>query len=381
MSKNVLHVFSVPFSINYFVGEQFKYLKKLKNYNYFVSCSDSEEFRSLSQKLSFNPQPVEIRRKISPLSDLKAIFSLIKVIKKNKIDKVVGHSPKGAMIAMIAATISKVPNKIYFRHGVFFETSKGLERLLLKNVDRLSGSLADKVVCVSNAVKNISEKEKLNYSRKNIVLGLGTCNGVDVEGKFNPANFNEKDVENLKNSLRITSKDFVVGFVGRLVKDKGINELVDAWEIFHVKYPQSKLLLLGPIEERDALPNSTLKKIEQDESVIACGNVNSTAIYYNIFDVFVLPTYREGFPTVVLEASAMELPIIITRATGCEEAVIENQTGIFTSHNPTDIASKLEYLFNNKELGIQLGKNGRKFIKDNFDQQKIWDIINKNLDI
>lgn len=381
MSQNVLHVFSVPFSINYFVGEQFIYFKKLKHYNYFVSCSDSEELRILSKKLNFTSQPIEINRSISLLSDLKAIFSLIKVIKKNKIDKVVGHSPKGAMIAMIAATISGTSTKIYFRHGIFFETSKGLKRLLLKNVDRLSGSLADTVVCVSDAVKNISEKEKLNSSRKNIVLGLGTCNGVDVKGKFNPTNFNEVEVKQLQNSLGIKSEDFVVGFVGRLVKDKGIIELVDAWVIFHENNPQSKLLLVGPIEERDALPASTLKKIEQDESVITLGNVNSPSIYYNIFDIFILPTYREGFPTVALEASAMELPVIITRATGCEEAIIENETGIFTTHNPKDIVNKLEYLFTNQELGTRLGKNGRKFVMDNFDQQKIWDIINEKLDI
>lgn len=381
MKNNILHVFSVPFSITYFVGNQFTYFKGKKNNEYFVSCSNEEELVKLSKNLNFIPQPVEIKRSINPIADLKAIFSVYKIIKKHKIDKVVGHSPKGAMVAMISATLARVPERIYFRHGIFYETSVGFKRVLLKNIDRLSGTLATKVVCVSEAVKSISEKEGLNAANKNIILGLGTCNGVDSENRFNLDNYSKSEITSLRKSLGIGTNDFVVGFVGRLVKDKGVNELIDAWQDFYSIYPDSKLLLVGPFEERDAISEATKKTIIEDKSIIHTGNVAETPIYYGLMDTFILPSYREGFPTVVLEASSMGLPILISNATGCEEAIVEGETGLFISHDPKDIVRKIEYLRNNPVKRLELGNKGRKFVQKNFEQTKIWDIIDKELDI
>lgn len=133
--KNILHVFSVPFSINYFVGGQFIYLNKKNGNNYFVSCSDGDNLKILSQKLQFKPISVEIKRSIDPISDIKAIIKLYMIIKENKIYKVVGHSPKGAMVAKIAASLAGISQRIYFRPGIFYETSKGIKRILLMNID------------------------------------------------------------------------------------------------------------------------------------------------------------------------------------------------------------------------------------------------------
>lgn len=380
-SNNILHVFSVPFSINYFVGEQFIYLNKKKGNNYFVSCSQSYELETLSRKLHFQPLPVEIKRSIDPISDIKAIYSLYKLIKQNKIDKIVGHSPKGAMVAMIAGRIAKLNTRIYFRHGIFYETTKGFKRILLKNIDRLSGNLATQIVCVSNAVKQISEADKLNSKNKNIILGKGTCNGVDSLNRFNPDKKDALMIEELSEKYNIRKDDFVVGFVGRIVKDKGIEDLVLAWKFICLNHNNAKLLLIGPLEERDAISKETLFEIHNNSSIILVGNVEDTSTYYKLMDVFILPTYREGFPTVVLEASSMALPVIITKATGCEEAVIEDETGIFTTHNPADIKKSIEYFIENPEKAEFFGKKGREFVANNFDQQIIWDYIDKKIDI
>ena len=378
-NKKVLHIITVSFVINHFFGKQFSYLQSKTSNQYFLGCSPSNEFFQLSESLNYVPFAVNVTRSISPITDLKAIIKIYKFIKSNRIDTVVGHTPKGGMVAMIAAFFAGVSNKVYFRHGIIYETSKGFKRFLLKNIDRLSGTLANKVVCVSHSVKKISERDKLNNHFKNIVLGLGTCNGIDTEIKFNPERKELTALSNLKNNLQLSDNNFVIGYVGRLVKDKGINELIEAWEILTAEHDNLKLLLVGPIEDRDTISEKSKMIIEADKNIINTGFVLNAAPYFSLMDIFILPTYREGFPTVSLEASSMNLPVLITRATGCEESIVENKTGIFIKNNPKDIAEKIEYYIQNPEMKIIHGREGRKFVKENFEETKNWDLIHKRL--
>lgn len=380
MADSILHVFSVPFSIPYFVGEQFHYFNKKKNNRYFVVCSPDPTLHELSLKFKFKPEPVPINRSISPIADLKAIWFIYRLIRKERISKVVGHSPKGAMLAMLASTIAGIRHRIYFRHGIFYETSTGFKRIAFKNIDRLSGYLASTVVCVSKGVKEISDRDKLNSPAKNIILGNGTCAGIDTNRKFNPRTYEAEDTQKLRFELGIEKDDLVVGFVGRIVKDKGIEDLVEAWDLVSAKHPDAKLLLIGPLEKRDSISPHILSNMQATKSVIFTGEVQDTSQYYTLMDIFVLPSYREGFPTVILEASSMEIPVITTRSTGCIEAVNEH-TGAFTSHNPTDIADKINFYLNNATLRTEHGKNGRNFVTSNFDQVRIWEIIDRYLDI
>lgn len=377
--KKILHIIAVSFSINYFFGKQFSYLNHKTNNQYFLGCSPSREFIELSKELEYTPFEVLITREISVLKDLKAILLVYKFIKINKIDKVVGHTPKGGMIAMIASFFAGVSDRIYFRHGIIYETSIGFKRFILKNIDRLSGTLATKVVCVSKSIKDVSERDRLNHPGKNIVLGLGTCNGIDTEQKYNPYFYNIDLITALKFQLNIKNKDFVVGFVGRLVKDKGIDELIKGWDIVKELHSNVKLLLVGPIEVRDSISGYSKNKILTDSSIIFTDFVPDAAQYYSIMDVFILPSFREGFPTVALEASSMEKPVLVTNATGCSESIKENTTGLFITHSPKDIASKISYYFENREVANFHGKEGRKFVKQNFEQTKVWDLIAKEL--
>lgn len=380
-NEKILHIIAVSFSINYFFGKQFSYLNKKNGNQYHLGCSPSVEFFELSKELEYIPFEVLITREISPLRDLKAIIKVYKYIKKNKITKVVGHTPKGGMVAMIASFFAQVSERVYFRHGLVYETSSGMKKNVLKNIDRLSGFLATKVVCVSKSIEEISSKDRLNIPEKNIVLGLGTCNGVDTKSKYNPDFYNEETMSSLKSKLLIEEGDFVVGFVGRLVKDKGINELIQAWDIVKEKYKNVKLLLVGPIEVRDSISDYSKNRIQEDSSIIFTGFVSDAAPYYRLMNIFILPSYREGFPTVSLEASSMEKPVLITKATGCTEAIRENETGIFITYEPIDIASKIVYYIENKEVAEFHGKNGRIFVEQNFEQTKIWDIISTELKI
>ncbi|WP_223560014.1 glycosyltransferase family 4 protein [Chryseobacterium lathyri] len=378
-NHKVLHIITVSFTINHFFGKQFKYLSNRTNNRYFLGCTPSEEFFQLSDSLGYVPFPVNVTRSISPITDLVAIYKIYKFIRKNNIETVVGHTPKGGMVAMIAAFFARTEDRVYFRHGIIYETSTGLKRLLLKNIDRLSGTLAAKVVCVSHSVREFSNTDRLNSPSKNIILGLGTCNGIDTENKFNPEKQDLSLVNRIRSDIKIDEKDFVIGYVGRLVKDKGINELIEAWQILKLKYANLKLLLVGPIEDRDSISEESKKTIENDPLIIHTGFVLNAAPYFNLMDIFVLPTYREGFPTVSLEASSMNLPVLITKATGCTESIIENKTGLFIKNDSSDIIQKIEFYIENPDMKKLHGYEGRNFVQQNFEETKIWDLIHENL--
>lgn len=375
--KNILHVVNISFVIPYFLGKQLSYFKN-KGYQMHIACTYSDDLLEFSKKYGFKYLAIDILRKISIGKDIKAVLGIISYIKKNKIDIVVGHTPKGALIAMLAAYIMRVPIRIYFRHGLVYETAHGLKRKLLLNIDRLAALLATRIVCVSPSVYQRSLEDGLNASSKQIVLSKGTCNGIDIE-RFSRNLLDENRLQSLRKELSINADDFVVGFTGRLVRDKGIIELIRAYELFRKVHPNVVLLLVGMLEKRDALPTDVVRLIKETPYIINTGYVSNSSIeyYYGLMDIFVLPSYREGFPTSVLEASAMGLPIITTRVTGCVDSIIENKTGIFVNHAPESLFKAMDLLYVDNQLRLEYGCNGRKFVKENFEQHLIWKEIEK----
>ena len=196
----------------------------------FVACSPSEYLKGYSEQKGFSYIETPINRKISLADDLRSIYNVCRYIRTHKIDIVVGHTPKGGLVAMIAAALCRVPKRIYFRHGLVYETSTGLKRLLLKSVDRLASLCSTRVVCVSPSVMVKSIDDKLARPSKQIILGKGTCNGVDTADQFNPDALDQEQIMSLRIKYGISPDDFVIGYSGRLVRDKGIVELVSAFE-------------------------------------------------------------------------------------------------------------------------------------------------------
>ena len=355
----VLHVVSISFSLKYFIGNQFKYFKD-KGVNFSVACSDSDDLHNYASEMEFKAFPVEISRSITPIRDLISIIKLYNFIKKEKFDIVISHTPKGGLIGVIASYLAGCNNRIYFRHGLVFETSKGIKKGLLIFIEKIVGNLATKVVNVSKSIEEMSVKLGLNSKSKNILLGKGSCNGVNIQ-KFSPDVSRQKD-----------SNDLVFGFVGRLSKDKGIVELLEAWTRFNKVFNNSELWLIGPYDERDKLDESVQNQIKNDSSIKYFGEMEDVSVLYRKMDVFLLPSYREGFPTVVLEASSTGIPIITTKNTGCIDSIIEDVTGIFCELNPNNLADKMEFYAKNKNIRIQHGENGRNWIIDNFSEEFIY---------
>jgi glycosyltransferase involved in cell wall biosynthesis len=278
---------------------------------------------------------------------------------------------------MLAAYICRIPKRIYLRHGLVYETAHGLKRKLLIATDKLASALATDIVCVSPSVARRSIEDGLNKPSKQLVFANGTCNGIDVN-RFNIESVSNKKIKELKSMFGINSEDFVIGYVGRLVRDKGIIELVQAFKQLQYKHNNLKLLLVGMLEERDALPPETVTSIKENPGIITTGYVLNSEIekYYALMDVFVLPSYREGFPTSVLEASSMGIPVVTTKVTGCIDSIIDGETGLFAEHNSKSLASQISFFYN-KELRKEYGINGRRFVEEQFRQEFIWDEIEK----
>lgn len=375
--KSILHVVNIYFVLPYFIGDQFLYFNQ-KGYKIHVICSPSEHLKSYSIEKRFSFKEVNILRSISVFQDLKSIISICNYIKNNKIDIVVGHTPKGALLAMIAAFLTRVPKRIYFRHGLVYETSEGFKRSLLILIDKLTSKLATKIICVSPSVCKRSIEDNLNPMDKQSILSRGTCNGVDIN-RFSKSKINSEVQKDLKKRLHIPENAFVIGFTGRLVRDKGIVELVEAFELLSVKFNNIYLLLVGMIEKRDALPLEIIVKIKSNQRIINTGFVDNREIeyYYSLMNVFTLPSYREGFPTSILEASSMELPVITTKVTGCVDSIIENETGIFVNHNSMELSSAIKSFIIDKDKESIFGKAGRNFVKMYFKQEIIWKSIDE----
>jgi glycosyltransferase involved in cell wall biosynthesis len=366
----VLHVVNISFVLPYFIGDQFTYFKD-RGLDIHVACTPSKHLFDYSKEKKFIPFGVNVLREINIIEDICSIYKISKYIKENKIDVVIGHTPKGGLISMIAAFVCKLDKRIYFRHGIMFETSKGLKRSVLVGLEKLAGYLSTQVVCVSQSVIDVSNRLRLSDKKKNILLGNGTCNGIDIDF-FSKQRVKTETVNYIRNKYGIKSSDSVIGYVGRLVNDKGINELIEAWKLIINEFDDIKLLLVGPFEERDGLSLEVREFITKHPSIIHTGLIIEVREFYNIMDVFILPSYREGFPTVVLEASAMELPVITTKATGCIDSIINNKTGIFTSLDSLSILSCVSKYMNNPGLAREHGQNGRAFVVNNFDRKIIW---------
>ena len=372
---NVLHVVNISFVIPYFLGKQLNWFVEKGNKEY-VICSPSEELEKFSKDYVFEYKSIDVLRKISIGKDLRAVWSTYRYIKEIKADIVTGHTPKGGLIAMLAAWLARVPVRIYLRHGLVYETSHGLKRALLINIDRLASRLATKIICVSPSVARRSIEDGLNPESKQIVLAHGTCNGIDIE-RFSKQEANADASNALKRQFGIREGDFVIGFTGRLVRDKGIIELVRAYQEIRKLHQNVRLMLVGMLEIRDALPVDVVKTIKEDKGIISTGYVEYAIIeqYYALMDVYVLPSYREGFPTSVLEASAMEIPVITTRATGCCDSIIDGETGFFVNHDEKDLEQALQRLYDAPSLRENMGKAGRQMVVDYFRHEVVWNAI------
>ncbi|MCM1139503.1 MAG: glycosyltransferase family 4 protein [Muribaculum sp.] len=351
---------------------QIKFLAK--EMDVILVASDNGNLKELAESEGVQYRNVDMTREISILNDIKSLFSLIRLFHKEKPDIVHANTPKGALLGLLAARVCGVPYRIYNVNGLRFETTSGNFRRLLIMMEKLACRCANKVIPQSNGVANLLRAEHIT-DKELKVIHYGSGNGVDTSF-FNPDDsIINKSAETIRNNFNGIS--FV--FVGRLVGDKGVNELVEAFNRLNKLYPNTKLHLLGAREESlDALHRETLDKIENNPSIIEHGRQTDIRPYLCASDVFVLPSYREGFPNVLLEAMSMGLPSIVSNVNGVSDAVVNMESGIIIPKKDSDALFKaMERLYINKSLRLYLSKNSRPRVKKYFERHDVWEEILK----
>jgi glycosyltransferase involved in cell wall biosynthesis len=314
-------------------------------------------------------------RRITPLQDLISILKIWYCLRRIQPQIVHTNTPKGGLLGTIAAYFAGTPVCIYHMRGLPFMTATGFKRTLLRWSEKVSCLLADQVICVSHSLRDVAIAEGLCAPNKIKVLLGGSSNGVNTN-RFNPAMVDRTVGLKTRHVLNIPTDAQVVGFVGRIVKDKGIVELVEAWKILREAFPSLHLLLVGPFELHDPLPPDVEQCLMQDDRIHLAGLDWNTPPFYAAMDILVLPTYREGFPNTLLEAAAMQLPVVATRIPGCVDAVEDGVTGILVpSHSATALADAIRQYLIHPEWREQHGQAGRDRVLQSYCQTAIWEAV------
>ncbi len=313
---------------------------------------------------------VPMTRKITPLLDLISVFQLYRLFRRERPNIVHTHTPKASLVANLAAFLAGVPCRIFHIHGLPHSTATGTSRMILKWSTRVSAALATELLAVSQSVAEAIAKEGLCPAHRVKTLARGSSNGVDAS-RFCPKAEQRAPIR--RALLGLSESDLVIGFAGRLVKDKGLTELLRAWEQIRCEISNAYLVIAGRPEQRDALPPFVLQGFEADSRVRMLGQYRDMPGFYACLDVFVLPTYREGLPTVILESAAMGVPAVASRCVGCVDAVEDGVTGtLVPPGDSVALAAAIRSYLNDPELRREHGGSARARVLRDFRPESVW---------
>ncbi|SHE64441.1 Glycosyltransferase involved in cell wall bisynthesis [Psychroflexus salarius] len=350
---------------------QAKYFKDL-GYEVYLISQDHFKEPIFCQKEGITHLPVKsLMADIHPLKDIKALFQIIKHFKKVKPDIVNLGTPKIALLGMLAAKLLGVKKRVYTCRGHRFETEMGFKRKILLMMEKLTVWCAHEVIYVSKSLKEKAKQNGLENPKKSNLIGLGSSNGVDVSA-FNRDAISESDRNKLIEKYQLQNK-LCIGFVGRVSLHKGAYELVEVFDKLYKKNKDIRLIMMG---HRKCDPKFD-DYIQNHQGIVLIPFQDNVPLYMSLFDIFVLPSWREGFPNVPIQAAAMGLPVVVSDATGCVDAVNLNVNGyIFKTKDKTSLYNMLNHLVYNQKERQLLGVEGEKWAQ-NFNQLNVWSGINK----
>ncbi|PZU84850.1 MAG: glycosyltransferase family 1 protein [Chryseobacterium sp.] len=375
----VFRISTVPSSLNILLKGQLKYLNQY--FDITAVSGGGEDLDEVRDREGVKTYVIEMKRQISPLQDLVSLVKLYFYFKKEKPDIVHSLTPKAGLLSMVAAKMAGVPFRLHTFTGLVFPHKKGTMQKILVLMDKILCFCATNIYPEGNGVKNDLEKYQITTKPLKVIAN-GNINGVDLD-YFNPESFTETEKKNFRKDLNILPDDFVFLFVGRLVKDKGINELVTAFLKLSKKNPKIKLLLVGPYEDDlDPVLPETKKAIENHSDIISVGFQKDVRPYFTISDIFVFPSHREGFPNVLLQAGAMDLFSIVTDISGSNEIVQKGRNGtIIPVDNIEKLFLEMEKIMKKKQSNSSLEMYCRSIIKEKYNQSVVWQGVKSEYEI
>lgn len=371
MSTKLIRITTVPISLKVLLKGQMRFMN-----NYFKVMgvsSGGQDLNAVKDEEGIMVVSIEMSRKITPVKDIRSLWEFYKLCKKEKPQIVHSHTPKAGIVGMLGARFAGVPLRLHTVAGLPLMETNGMKRKILDFVEKLTYTSATNVYPNSKGLYDFILQNKYTSKKKLKVIGQGSSNGIDT-GFFSKEKISEEEQAKLKLSLDLQLNDFVFIFVGRLVGDKGINELIQAFKNIQNPSSKTKLLLVGPLEsELDPLQTDTLKEIETNPAILSVGFQNDVRPYFAISDALVFPSYREGFPNVVMQAGAMGLPSIVSNINGCNEIIIEGKNGtIVPVKDAVSLQHAMEKIQNDRIFYQMLKINARPMIETRYEQSVVW---------
>ena len=377
--KKLIRITTVPLSLKVLLKGQLRFMAS-NGFDVKGVSSEGEELREVHENEGIAVEAITMSRKITPFQDLKSLWEMWNFLRKEKPQIVHTHTPKAGIIGMLAARLAGVPHRLHTVAGLPLMETTGIKRKILNFVEKLTYSSATRVYPNSKGLYDFILQNNFTQSNKLKIIGNGSSNGINTTF-FSPEQVSETEKGALREKLNIQPDDFVFVFVGRIVSDKGINELIKAFSELQTAENNEpagiKLLLVGGLEsDLDPLNPETLAEINQNKDIISVGFQQDVRSFFAIADALVFPSYREGFPNVVMQAGAMGLPSIVSDINGCNEIIIEGENGlIIPSKNVKKLKEKMLTLAKDKNLYTKLRENSRRMIESRYEQSVVWNAL------
>lgn len=374
IKTKLVRITTVPISLKVLLRRQLRYMSD--HFDVLAVSSPGEVLEEVGDVEGVRTAGIAMTRAITPVQDLRSLWQLYRLLRKERPAMVHSHTPKAGLIGMLAARLAGVPVRLHTVAGLPLMESKGLKRKLLELVERLTYSCATRVYPNSGNLAQFIVDNRFCPARKVQVLGNGSSNGIDTDHfQIDAALLSE--ATRLRAELGINRHDFVYVFIGRIVKDKGIEELVTAFAALRQRYEHLKLLLVGPYEtDLDPLNGDTITVIQQHPDIIQVGFQQDIRAWLLAAQVLVFPSYREGFPNVPMQAGCMQLPAIVTNINGCNEIIGDRRNGlVIPPKDTTALQQAMELIMADDVLYGQLQRAARPMITTRYDQQHFWQLL------
>lgn len=373
MSK-IIRITTVPISLKLLLSGQMKFMKDA-GWEVIMVSADGKEINEIVKKEGCPHVVIPFTRKITPFHDLVCLWQLYNLIKKEKPDIVHTHTPKAGLLGMLAAKMVGVKTRIHTVAGLPYMVAEKQKKSLLVNIEKLTYSWATQVWPNSPSLKKFIVEEELVGQEKLKVIGFGSSNGIDLE-KFNRGILKENHLVAATMRIMPGDNDYIILAVGRLVKDKGIEELVTAFLESKIS-DRSKLVLLGSFEqELNPIDEEIVRKIKDHARIVQIEWTDHVAHYLALADVLVHPSHREGFPNVLLEAGAMQVPIICSDIIGNTDIVTNKKTGlVFPVKNKEFLKDALEFAYVKRDFMQELADNLYKEVEGKYQRGKMHQLI------
>lgn len=367
----LVYVVTAPVTAHVLLRGQLAFLRD-SGFDITVISSPGPQLDAVSAREGVDVIGVPMEREISPSADTRSLANLVRVLRKLQPDIVNASTAKAGLLGGLAARVVRVPIRIYLARGSRAETTQGVKRTVLRATERTTIACAQHVICVSESLREYLVAEGLAPGTKTRVLGAGASNGIDVS-RFSQSTERAQQAAEIRAQLAIPADAPVIGFIGRPVADKGVSELLDAFDLVRAEVPAARLLFIGAGFAGDAMADGIAQRLSQP-NVISVGHVDEPAPYYVAMNVLAFPSHREGMPNAPLEAAACGVPTVGARATGTVDAVVDGTTGFLVEpRDPRGLANALLRYVHDASLREQHGRAARERTVSLFRREVVWE--------